>query len=224
MREIIFRKDKTVELCKDKSVLHLGFIQHLMYEDQIKQGDWLHNKIDEVSSKLVGIDYLKDEVDKISQKYGYECYFGDAMNLNESKVTGKYDVIVCGELIEHVENPGLMLQGIKRFMHEDSLLIITTPNPWSLNRLKLMVFKKLENRWLNKEHVSWFSYGTLTQILDRTGYCEANYGYYYNESVEKMKKSNSITNKIKYFFKLILLKLTPNHLFDGLFFQVRLKK
>ncbi len=224
MSEVIFRKDKVVNLSKGKSVLHLGFIQHMLYEQQIKNGDWLHNKLDEVASKLVGLDYLKDEVANISEKYGYECYYGDAMKLEDAQISEKFDVIICGELIEHVENPGLMLNGIKRFMHENSTLIITTPNPWSLNRMKLILFKNLENKWLNKEHVSWFSYGTLEQLLDRKGYQEKKYGYYYNESVEKMKKSNSLANRIKFIFKTLLLKITPVHLYDGLFFEVQLKK
>lgn len=223
MKGVIFRKDKVVDLCKGKSVLHLGFIQHLMYEDQMKKGDWLHNQIDEVSSSLVGVDYLAEEVEKISTKYKYQCYFGDVMKLEECQVQGTYDVIVCGELIEHIENPGLMLDGVKRFMHKDSILVITTPNPWSLNRIKLMFLKKLENKWLNTEHVSWFSYGTLKQLLERKSYAEIDYNYYYDESVENMRKSKSFINQVKFFFKKILLKMTPAHLYDGLFFQTKLK-
>jgi ubiquinone/menaquinone biosynthesis C-methylase UbiE len=223
MSEVIFRKEKIVSLCKGKKVLHLGFIQHTFYEKKIQENDWLHSKLDEVSSKLVGVDYLANEVVKIKEKYGYECYFGDVMQLDACELKDTFDVIVCGELIEHIENPGLMLDGIKRFMNEDTTLIITTPNPWYRERIKLIKNNKLEDQWLNKEHVSWFSFETLKQLLARKGY-DANGGYYYDESVTRMKKSNSLVDRIKYFFKKIVMSNTPERLYDGLFFIVKVKK
>ena len=223
MSLIIFRKDEIVSLCKGKKVLHLGFIQHTIYEKKIQENDWLHRKLDEVSDKLVGVDYLKDAVVNIREKYKYECYFGDVMQLDQCELNDTFDIIVCGELIEHIENPGLMLDGIKRFMNENTTLIITTPNPWYVERIKLIKRNKLEDQWLNKEHVSWFSYETLKQLLARKGY-NAQGGYYYEESTERMKKSNSLVDKVKYFFKKIVMSYTPERLYDGLFFLVQLKK
>jgi len=58
------------------------------------------------------------------------------MKLENVAIEQKFDIIVCGELIEHIENPGLMLDGIKRFMNDDRILIITTPNPCSKKKNK----------------------------------------------------------------------------------------
>lgn len=198
-----FRKDEILKYCSGKDVLHIGFIQHSnLWREKIEQNDWLHNKLIAVSKHVVGIDYLKDEVEIIKKELGIEAYFGDATKLEELHLEKTFDVIVCGELIEHISNAGLMLDGLKRFMHKDSILIITTPNPWRDLWVHHMFTNHNEENWLNKEHVCWYSYQTLKQLLERHGYKEVDYDYYYAENEQKQK--SSLVNKLKTLIKKIL--------------------
>lgn len=223
MKNKVYRKDEIVKLCKDKSVLHLGFIQHDLYEQKILGNDWLHSKIANVAATLVGFDYLADNVEKIRQKYGYECYFANVMELENVELKQKFDVIVCGELIEHIENPGLMLDGIKRFMHSDSIVIITSPNPWSKHRIKLIQSGILENKWLNKEHVCWYSFETLKQLLERKGFQEVNYTYYYSENKDIENNADfSIFNQLRKIKRYLVNYNMPIYLYDGLFFTAKI--
>jgi len=220
MREI-YRKDEIIKMCHNKTVLHLGFIQHShLYKELIQSGEWLHDKIYKVSRKLVGFDYLKEDVEIIKKEYDYECYYADVTKLEDVDYNEKFDIIVCGELIEHLDNPGLMLNGIKKFMHQDTLLIITTPNPWSKKRLSLIKKGKYESEWLNKEHTCWFSYQTLKQLLERYNYVEVKYEYYHYETINdtKLFKINFL-NKLKKAKDLMLLKDINK---NGLFFIAKL--
>lgn len=213
-----FRKDYILNCCRSKRVLHLGFIQHAhLYERLIADDSWLHGSISEIAAHLVGIDYLKDDVDRIRDKYGYEVYSGDVMDLSKVPFDGEFDVIVCGELIEHIENPGLMLQGLKRFMHRDTILIITTPNPWSRHRMRLIRRGQGESEWLNDEHVSWFSFQTLKQLLERCGYREGWFGYYWHSGREVEFMRKGWRSKIRY-----LVDLSPARQYDGLLFTAKL--
>lgn len=217
---MIFRKEKIIDLCKNKTVLHLGFIQHShLYRKLIAENKWLHQRLAEVASYLVGLDYLYEDVNYIRDNFGYVCYYADVTKLNELEYREKFDIIVCGELIEHLENPGLMLDKIKEFMNDDSLMIITTPNPWSRNRLKLIKQGKLESEWLNPEHVCWFSFSTLKQLLKKKGYKEVEYSYYYDESITQIPdykwRSLNIYYNIKNYFRK---KFLPEHYYGGLFF------
>jgi hypothetical protein len=48
MKKVKFRKDEIVNQCKNKNVLHLGFIQHNLYEQKIKENGkfrWIECKI-----------------------------------------------------------------------------------------------------------------------------------------------------------------------------------
>lgn len=224
----VYRKDEIIKLSTNKSVLHLGFIQHShLWEAKIRQNDWLHSKLLEVANRVVGIDYLAEEVDKIKKKYGYEVYSADVMYLNEVMLDDKFDVIICGELIEHVENPGLMLDGIKKFMHKSSILVITTPNPWRKLWINNMNSGIEEDKWLNKEHVSWYSFQTLKQLLERKGYYELKYQYYISETsntiynrfflIRALNKVKKLSLKIYYEKKNSVLN------FQGLFFVAMLK-
>lgn len=175
----IISHNAIVTLCQNKTVLHLGFVGHKdQYEKSISQRRWLHSKIASVAKRLVGIDSLKEEVQVIGEKYGYEVFCGDVMDLPSLGLNDSFDVIVCGELIEHISNPGLMLEGVKKYMHKDSLLIITTPNPWSKGRIKLIKKGRLESEWLNPEHICWYSFETLKNILNRYKFTIAYSGYY----------------------------------------------
>ena len=180
MKNPVFRLDEILKLCTNKSVLHLGYVQHShLYEKLINEGNWVHSNIANVASAITGIDYLEEDVKIIRKKYNYEGYFGDANHLENVKLDRTFDVIVCGELIEHITSPGLMLEGIKRFMHNDSILIITTPNPWDMTFIKKIRKGSTEENWINPEHICWYSKYTLKNTLARHGYVEKKYDYYF---------------------------------------------
>ncbi|RKZ84101.1 MAG: hypothetical protein DRR19_18175 [Candidatus Parabeggiatoa sp. nov. 1] len=221
MKKFIYRKDKIIEICTNKKVLHLGFVQHAhLYKKKIKEGDWLHKMIASTANHIVGIDYLEKEVKAIREEYGYECYYADVTQLDSlPDLNEKFDVIVCGELIEHLENPGLMLKFCKKFMHPKTQLIITTPNPWSKTRINLIKKGVLEEKWLNKEHTCWFSFQTLKQLLERECFQEVNYGYYVGECEQFTPKYRySLLEFIRRLKYKLILHLTSIHLQDGLFF------
>ena len=85
----VFRKDKIVELCTGKRVLHLGFIQHHdLYEKKISEGDWLHEKINSVK-KAESIEELLESCPKNQT-------IGDNLVRAWSKInSSKYKNILC---------------------------------------------------------------------------------------------------------------------------------
>lgn len=224
MKNPVFRIDEILRWCKGKSVLHLGYVQHShLYDGLIKEGNWVHANIAEVASELVGLDYLEKDVKIIREKYGYEGYFADATHLEDLKLDRTFDVIVCGELIEHITNPGAMLEGVKKFMHKDSVLLITTPNPWATDFIKKIKKKQDEINWVNPEHVSWYSYFTLKNTMERHAYQEVKYGYYYFFETEKKyyAVSRGLVGKLKTIKRKWLIARTPPQNQLGLFFAAR---
>lgn len=52
-----------------------------------------------------------------------------------------YDVIICSEVIEHVENPHLLLRLIKKRLKIDGKMILTTPNnSFYVSRISYLLF------------------------------------------------------------------------------------
>lgn len=222
----IYRKNEIISFCINKRVLHLGFVQHAnLRRDKINNDDWLHDKVLKVAKSTVGIDYLKSEVDIIKDELSIECYYGDVTDLNNMNYQSKFDVVICGELIEHLSNPGLMLDGIKRFMNEDTVLIITTPNPWRDLWVSNMYNGITEEKWLNKEHVCWYSFQTLKQLLERHDYSEVKYSYYYSEQAiaSPTKKINYLKKLIKNVIKFYNEDKSIPEKYEGLFFVAKVK-
>lgn len=182
--EPLFRQDEIVRMCTGKSVLHLGFILHDQWRERLAEGNWLHSQILAVARSAVGIDYLEKEVAAIRETVGCECYTGDVMRLGDLGLKEKFDVIVCGELIEHVESARDLLAGIKELCHEGTDVIITTPNPWDRKWAAYMRSGRLEAEWANPEHVAWYSMMTLTKLLERCDYEVIRAEHYFENSRE----------------------------------------
>jgi 2-polyprenyl-3-methyl-5-hydroxy-6-metoxy-1,4-benzoquinol methylase len=223
MNKLIYdRKESIANCCKGKVVLDLGCTQHRMMGKEAKEKDWLHFKIKQAAQKVIGLDILKDEVERLN-KVGYSIMCGNVENIDKIHFPiNQFDVIVCGELIEHLSNPGLFLKNVKKIMDYKTLLIITTPNVYSRQRIKLMLNKKYEREWLNKEHKCWYSFETLKQLLISYDYKEVSWGYYSSSSIIKI---GNIFWKIK---QIIKGKINYKHynqieLEDGLFVISKVK-
>jgi len=82
------------------------------------------------------------------------------------------DIIVAGEVIEHVSNAGHFLD----LLHATGKqVILTTPNAFGAAGI-LQIQKGIE--MVNKEHVSWYSYHTLKVLIERHGFRLLLWGWY----------------------------------------------
>lgn len=164
------------KVCRGKSVLDIGCVDHSANTE--KNDIWLHKKIKLVAKDLVGLDYEKKEIEKLNKK-GYNIIYGDAENFDLGR---KFDVIVAGELIEHLFNPGRFLDSVKRHMHKNSILIFTTPNAFAYRRMIGSFFWGSLKE--NVEHVAYYSDTTVKQLLLRKGF--KNVEIKYLESEDKI--------------------------------------
>lgn len=84
------------------------------------------------------------------------------------------DLIVCGEVLEHLSNPGWFLTRLRRQFPSVPVLI-SVPNALSAASVKA-VQSGTEN--VNIDHVCWYSYRTLRTLLERVGYSMTLAGWY----------------------------------------------
>lgn len=74
----------------------------------------------------------------------------------------KFDVVILGEVIEHLDNPGAALRNLSRLLTEQGRLIITVPNAFAMSGIVKMFFR-VENT--HPEHVCHYSYLTAKRLL-----------------------------------------------------------
>ena len=119
-------------------------------------------------SQVVGIDYSKEIISYYREKGIFDnILYGNVENLHELDLKRTFGVIVAGDIIEHLSNPGLLLEGIKRFCHEDTIIIITTPHSFGLPNFIRFAFQKFSE---GREHVMTFSIPTISNLLERHGF------------------------------------------------------
>ena len=159
------------EACRGKSVLDLGCIRHSA-EFALKDADWLHKKIKGTAKKVVGVDYLPEEIAKVNAN-GYDVVLGDVTKPLELKE--KFDVIVAGDLLEHLANMEGFFSNCKMLLKQDGALIITTPNPFYCQLFHYIALKK--SFMVNPEHTCWVDPLCLLQLSRRFGFAVSEAAY-----------------------------------------------
>lgn len=85
------------------------------------------------------------------------------------------DIIICGELLEHLSNPGWFLARLcEQYGHIAT--IITVPNAFAKQG---HLRDGIEN--VNIDHVCWYSFRTLKTLLARAGYTGYWFGWYHGQ-------------------------------------------
>ena len=133
----------------------------------------LHKKIREKAGRTLGVDYLPEEVEKLKRR-GYEVVTGNVEKLDLGR---QFDVVVAGNIIEHLSSPGLFLDSVRKHLKEDGIFLLTTDNCYGLRSLKGIILK--DKIRPHEEHALAFEEEVLRHLLSRHGFKIADF-YYYN--------------------------------------------
>ncbi|MBS0241999.1 MAG: methyltransferase domain-containing protein [Proteobacteria bacterium] len=165
------------DLVRDKSVLDVGCVDHDAGKEQVSDA-WLHKHLRRTARSIVGLDLSEQGVSELSAR-GYDVVCGDATTVSLGK---KFDVVMAGEIIEHVDNPGQFLANLAKHLAPGGILVVTTPNPfYALHMFEGTVLKDPGARW-NEQHVSWFCPFTLKNLAERAGLVVDRVGYFARSS------------------------------------------
>ena len=158
-------EDRVSHLCalvKGRSVLDVGIVEHML--DASKSSRWLHRHIRAQARECLGIDILEKEICQLqSEGYNVRCW-----DVLKEPLPAKYETIVCGEVLEHVEAPGKLMENCARMLLPQGLLVITVPNPWYAN----VLLKNLSGKTIfvdSADHVAWFDPATMFELGARYG-------------------------------------------------------
>ena len=102
-----------------------------------------------------------------------EVLIGDAETMELPFPEGSFDIVLCGDLIEHLRQPGQFLARVRPFLRENGHLVLTTPNVanWTM-RLGLLAgrWRYTERGILDRTHLQLFTRNTLVEMLEHARY------------------------------------------------------
>jgi len=119
---------------------------------------------------VYGIDNSVKDL-KIAQRRGVKSEYCD---INKNKfpfIDNFFDVVTCLDVVEHIENPELLLGEIRRVCKKNGLLIIATPNIRFTDHLFELIFKgKFPKTSIDKNiydggHRHFFTFSDIENIL-----------------------------------------------------------
>jgi len=177
-----------LDLARNRSVLHVGFVGRGVVELGGAGGlPWLHAELAGVASKLVGLDIDEDSVARAGN-LGYEAYVADCSDPDRlaGAAVPPGELVIAGEIIEHMEAPGMFLEAMKLLVAPGGLLAITTPNSASLlNPLAAVGGYEM----VHPDHVALYSWYTLTNLLSRHGWTVRQFRTYHRPSFPRPTRS-----------------------------------
>ena len=150
------RTDYLKGRCKDKVVLHIGCTGAL---DQA---------LCAISKRCYGIDQAPME------RKDYTAVDLDSVMFNGGlpDIEG-IEVVICGEVLEHLSNPGYFLLALRKY---NAPVVFTVPNAFTTSGQEWLIKRGREN--VNKDHVCYYSYTTIKELLRRAGWAVTKHYWY----------------------------------------------
>jgi len=206
-------------LVRGLRVIDLGFVDEGMMHAKLRHGSWLHEELAAEAAELVGIDADPEGVSE-ARALGYDAHVADVESAHALSELGleQADVVVAGELLEHLDCPGAFLDAVKVLVRPRGSLALTTPNAHGLtNVLGALAGREL----VNPDHVAWLSWRTLATLLGRHGWRIETLCYYRFPEVESGTRALRVLFTVYQRLARPLFRLRPS-LADGLLVVARL--
>jgi 2-polyprenyl-3-methyl-5-hydroxy-6-metoxy-1,4-benzoquinol methylase len=145
----------------DKRVLDVGCSSGYLARHLVERG-----------CTVVGLEFDPDAA-AAARSVCTDVLVGDVETMELPFEEASFDVVLCGDLVEHLRDPEAFLARARPLLHPDGRLVLTTPNVanWSL-RLGLLAgrWRYTERGILDRTHTHLFTRKTLVETLERAGY------------------------------------------------------
>ena len=118
---------------------------------------------------VVGTDIDKKYLEE-AKKYCDEVFL---LDISKDKIKGKFDVIILGDIIEHIANSGGVLEKLRNNLNENGRIIVSVPNIVNIYpRIKILFgrFDYEEKGIFDKTHLRFFTIKTLKRLIKNKKY------------------------------------------------------
>lgn len=168
--QLVDRTSFIVDCVRGKTVLHIGmggYLDDAEMADAYIAADLtksLHGRIAAVASRVDGVDINVKSMEAMSKAVPGNYTYCDVCSPNfDSAIEGrKYQVIVFGDTIEHLDNSQSALQNLRRALTSDGILLVSTVNAYSIDSIIKMLFGYES---VHEEHTAYYSYSTLRRTF-----------------------------------------------------------
>jgi len=195
------REKYLTDLCRGKVVLHLGCASALHLKEQVATGRHLHLLIRSSARRVYGVDIDEEAVRLLREGYGVADVFVADVESLHLDIADPIDVILAGEVVEHLNNPGNFLNSVSRYMGEQTILLMTTPNVLCA---KAFFHSLLGRQRMHPDHSIGFTFSLLQTLLTRHEYVTLGW-------MTTVERFDSARNRAFDILSLPLFKMLPRY-------------
>jgi len=165
---MIRRNEYILKACLGKKVLHIGCCDAPLMKERILRDELLHFKLLSVARSVHGLDCSAADIAILRKQYRVpDLITGTAERAADYFRGMKFEVIVAGEILEHLDNPGLFLGSARTLLEPEGACIVTVPNGVAFRR---GINSLLRRESVHSEHNYYFSRKTIVRLLERYGF------------------------------------------------------
>jgi O-antigen biosynthesis protein len=133
---------------------------------------YLAERMQQRGATVIGLD-VDEHAATLARRFCEEVYVGDVETMELPFEPGSFDVVVCGDVIEHLRDPHAFLARVRPLLRPAGRLLVSTPNiaNWAV-RLSLLFGRFRYTEWgiLDRTHTHLFTRKTLRECLEAAGY------------------------------------------------------
>jgi len=174
-----------------KTVFDLGALDETAYAAKQTTSYWLHARLCGAAKSVVGIDNSKLIPDEgLTTGSNGRIIRSNIFELQETiQRYGVPDVIVAGELIEHLPDTSSLLASLKNNQElKGTELLVTTPNACCWHNFLIGLASRES---MHKDHLQIYSYKTLRTLFENNGYLVESITPYHARFPEMIQGSNA---------------------------------
>jgi SAM-dependent methyltransferase len=180
--------ERILEYFFNKKVLVIGVLGDYHRYKEGKYSDWDYIKIRSLSKDCLGLD-IDERLVLEARRDGFnDIIYGDAETCD---LKDKFNIIYAGDVIEHLNNPGLFLSNMKRHLKNNGKIIISTGNPYSFNMICRSIFGATKGG-IYFDHTFSFHEENLKLLFERHSLISEKVFYY--TLPDNRKFLNSVMN------------------------------
>jgi 2-polyprenyl-3-methyl-5-hydroxy-6-metoxy-1,4-benzoquinol methylase len=133
---------------------------------------YLAKPLSERGNAIVGLE-LDPAAAHEAERYCERVLVGDVETMELPLEPASFDVVLCGDLVEHLRDPGAALARFRPLLKAGGRLVVSTPNiaNWAI-RLSLLAgrWQYTERGILDRTHTHLFTRATLREAIEAAGY------------------------------------------------------
>lgn len=123
----------------------------------------------EMDYEAEAIEICMEDCETVSKVLNLKIHHGDFLDYETDT---KYDILIMGDVLEHITRPVEALKKAVHFLSETGVLWLSTPN-YNSGYTRMMKFQ--DAMWNQKNHFTYFSYECLLPILEDLGFTVVKY-------------------------------------------------